>query len=53
MLKTAVDDGAQDFRLQKKIPETGAVNGDVRSLHLLLGGTVRCSSLANDLSLES
>lgn len=37
MLKTAIDDGSQNFRLQKKIPETGAVDRNVRSLYVLLG----------------
>ena len=42
MLKSAVDDGSEDFRFKEKISETGAMNGDVSSLDVLLGsGPVR------------
>lgn len=53
MFESAVNDRAQDFRLEKEIPEAGAVDGDVRALHFLLRGAVRRSAgIADDLSLE-
>ena len=38
MLEAAVHDGAQDLRLEEKVPEAGAVNGDVVALDSLLLG---------------
>ena len=42
MLKTTVNDGTEQLWLEKEIPEAGAVDGNVGTLHLLLacsGGT--------------
>jgi hypothetical protein len=39
MLKAAVDDGPKDFGLEQEIPESGAVDGHVVSLDLLLGSS--------------
>ena len=40
MFESAVDDSSEDFGLKEKIPESGTVDRDVRSLHLLLSGPV-------------
>ena len=36
MLEAAVDDGPEDLRLEEEVPESGAVDGDVRPLHGVL-----------------
>lgn len=38
MLKATVHDGAQQLRLQQEVPETGAVDGHIGPLNLLLPG---------------
>lgn len=38
MFETAIDDRSQDLRLEEKITESGAVNRDISSLHVLLLG---------------
>lgn len=46
MLKATVYDGPQELRLEQEVPEPGAVNGHVGTLHLLLpnrGGVLWCS----------
>lgn len=47
MLKTAVDDGTEELRLEKKISEARAVDGNVGTFHLLLacGGCTLGGSL--------
>ena len=44
MLKSAVDDGAQDFRLQEEVAESRAVNGNISSLHIFFGPICRLRS---------
>lgn len=38
VLETTVYDSAEDLGLEQEVTEAGAVNGHVRSLHVLLGG---------------
>ena len=52
MLKAAVDDGTKDFRLEEEISESGTVDGDVSSLHLLLGTVGRCWGVGSTLGLK-
>ena len=52
MLKAAVDDGTKDFRLEEEISESGTVDGDVSSLHLLLGAVGRCWGVGSNLGLK-
>ena len=40
MLKTAINDCPENFRLEQEIPESRTVDGDVGSLDLFLGGAV-------------
>lgn len=49
MLKTAVHNSAEQFRLEKEVPEARAVDGDVGALHLLLA--CRSSALWGHLLL--
>ena len=51
MLEAAVDDGPEDLRLEEEVPESGAVDGDVRPLHgvllaFSLGWNSRMSALS-------
>ena len=36
MLEAAIDDSPEDLRLEEEVPESGAVDGDVRPLHGVL-----------------
>ena len=40
MLKTAINNCPENFRLEQKIPESRTVDGDVGSLDLFFGGAV-------------
>jgi hypothetical protein len=53
MFETAVHDSPQNFRLEKEVSEAGAVDRDVRTLHLFLGSAVGDSScLDGNLGLK-
>ena len=47
MLETTVDDGTEQLRFEQEVPEAGAVDGNVGTLHLLLaqGGLALWGSL--------
>lgn len=49
MLKTTVDDGTEQLRLEQKVSEARAVDGDVGALHLLLA--CGCCTLRGSLGL--
>jgi hypothetical protein len=51
MLESAVYDRAQDLWLEEEVPETGAVDGDVGSLHgVLLSGRGGCRGPVGPIS---